>query len=258
MIKRKKYADGTKGIKGKKGPGGDVENPTPSVTPPVEDNSLDSLGDNPVESLPQGSLSPSKPGGLAKGGSAYVASLQAKYKAMGADIAVDGAWGPQTQKAFEKYQASQSKSTPAIPKVKLPKGDKEFVSGPTPTGNLGKSYRELASFYDKPTPKAPPKNSPPAKPSLEFDKAQDPGTYLEDAYQGITYPEATSPKGEVSKVGNGYQFYPNGRAKAPNGRMETYSRLPKRGTPSMPMDPETVAARKALKAKLVQASERKW
>lgn len=58
--------------------------------------------------------SPSKSGyNLVKGGTEKVAAYQQMLnKKLGLNLKVDGAWGPETQKAYERYKKMQSTSTP--------------------------------------------------------------------------------------------------------------------------------------------------
>jgi hypothetical protein len=52
-----------------------------------------------------------QPKGLVKGGTEKVAAYQRMLRSKGFDIAVDGAWGKNTQAAYEKYMKSTTKSS---------------------------------------------------------------------------------------------------------------------------------------------------
>ena len=54
---------------------------------------------------------PVKNSGLVKGGTEKVAAYQRMLRSKGFDIAVDGAWGKDTQAAYEKYMKSTTKSS---------------------------------------------------------------------------------------------------------------------------------------------------
>jgi hypothetical protein len=80
-----------------------MENFSPSALKPVSEvttNSSDSVG-----------MPSAKSTGLVKGGTEKVAAYQRMLKAKGYNVDVDGAWGKNTQAAYEKYMRSTTKSS---------------------------------------------------------------------------------------------------------------------------------------------------
>jgi hypothetical protein len=65
-----------------------------------------------MPAVPSTKLS-TKPLGLVKGGTEKVAAYQRMLKAKGFNVDVDGAWGKNTQAAYEKYMRSTKQSTPS-------------------------------------------------------------------------------------------------------------------------------------------------
>ena len=75
--------------------------------------------------------------GLVKGGTEKVAAYQRMLRSKGFDIAVDGAWGKNTQAAYEKYMKSTKKASPAKKAWTWTEEDWDKSAGTTPTTSDG-------------------------------------------------------------------------------------------------------------------------
>lgn len=224
------------------------ETMTPSLTPTpevdMEEVSAMANAAIPAPSYPSLASPPSGGSGLAKGGTQAVAAYQRKLNSMGAKLKVDGAWGKNTQAAFDQYGSPKTASRPAIKKAGATK-----VSAVPPTqeaanmawAEQGKPKSGMSNFLNTEGKKGPiPRKNPLDEGLSTSDEAYE--RYTDD--DAGSYPQTTSPSGQVGRrFSNGVQFYPNGRKMNPDGTMGNFSNLPRRKktfTPSQAanQDPE--------------------
>ncbi|MDO7847617.1 hypothetical protein Q5H92_14710 [Hymenobacter sp. M29] len=220
---------------------GETPEPTVKPTPIPSDGEMDQvLAENPSPSYKMPSLSPTSSGGeLVKGGTEAVAAYQRKLNSMGANLKVDGAWGSETQKAFNQFQG---KSTP---KAIVRKVSKEVVNG-LPGGDIAKT-RQGSSPASSPTKSTIPvtkKYTQSVDLTDALDKAYGYDTTDEVYEDGLgDYPEFTTRSGiKGRKLPDGRNIYPNGRISTPNGKGMMYSsKLPRRKLTPVPTGPRLTA-----------------
>ena len=184
---------------------------------------------SPTENLPASAYT--SQGGLARGGTQAVAAYQRKLNSMGANITVDGAWGPKTQAAMDQFQSKGT--TPKKSLSKPPSSSPDPLKWESPIKGMAPKDKP---FTEVSPPKSITRFTDKGITHSDQEYQKEGKKTTEEVYDGMegVYPTTTSPSGQVSrKDPQGVQYYPNGRVKYPDGQMGNYSKLPRKGKPTM-------------------------